>query len=82
MPVCFELTPKGEELPVKLVEVDRKMCEAFNAPVHPDYWFQNWNNVIGLGLACGQTWERLREVNADDPEMVCIINWLEDRYDV
>jgi hypothetical protein len=78
MPNCFTLTRKGEDKPSLLTAVDEAMCAHFDKPVHPTQWFQAWYDIEGLGLACGKTWEWMREKM---PERKEIIDFLEANYD-
>lgn len=93
MPNCFQLYPKGTNEPENLNEVDRKLCEHFNSPVDPKFWFYGWFHVIGFLIACknGCTLgsDKLRaEVVAwyDDREevdraiMLAILGYLEENY--
>ncbi len=82
MPVCFDLTNKASGLVETFQEIDEKLATAFNAPVHEDNWYENWYNAFGLGLACGQSWDEIRENWAEVPELVAAVHWLEGRYTV
>jgi hypothetical protein len=77
MPNCFQLTRKGETEPIKLIEIDEELCKHFNTPVDPKYWFRAWYHIIGLGLAMGSTWDKLRE---DYPELLEVIDYLDENY--
>lgn len=79
MPNCFTLTRKGENKPSNFQDIDEAMCKAFNAPVHPDNWYRNWYNTIGMGLAMGNSWDKLREIFDDQ---VDLIDWVELNYTV
>jgi hypothetical protein len=54
MPNCFQLYPKGSTQPAILQNVDAAMCQHFNAPVDPKYWFRDWFHVIGFLIAMGR----------------------------
>lgn len=69
MPNCFILIPKGQEEEELLVTVDVE-CD-------PLYWHRGWADSIGLGLACGKTFEQLREIL---PSMIDIIDFLDANY--
>jgi len=80
MPICFTLTVKGENKPMKLQTIDDEMRAAFGAPPDPHRWFRNWYNTIGIGLAVGRSFAQLREVFANDAELVECLTYLEERY--
>jgi hypothetical protein len=54
------------------------MCAHFGVTPDPVTWYQNWENIEGLGLAMGFSWDKMREINPDRKE---IIDWLEANYD-
>jgi hypothetical protein len=79
MPNCFQLTFKGETEPMKLVDVDKMLCQHFNVPVDPREWYENWYNSIGLSLAMGVTWENIEKAF---PERKEIIDYLKANFNV
>lgn len=89
MPNCFTLTKKGEEKPTDLTVIDAELCALVEAPVHPKFWVYGWYNSIGLGLALGASWDKMRESfkrdipNPEDEELVALlkfIDYLEKNY--
>ena len=79
MPSCFQLTKKGEQAPARLQTVDDEMRVAFGADPDPDKWFEQWYNTIGLGLAMGHDWVKLREI-FKETALVAVVDWLEANY--
>ena len=79
MSAYFQLIPIGSTTPAKLHEVDAAMAAHFDEPVDPDRWFREWYHVVGLGLALGHSWDRLRELL---PNQAPIVDWLEANYTV
>jgi len=78
----FTLTPKGASDPATFQSIDDNMREAFGAPPDAVHWFHDWYDVIGLGLAMGYSWDKLRDrILHDDPLGIRICNWLESHYD-
>lgn len=75
---CFQLTRKGESEPSKLQSVDEHLCQHFNTEVHPENWFRNWYNIIGLGLAMGYTFREIKEKTTGYEDL---IDFLESEYD-
>jgi len=69
---CFQLTRKGEKEPTDLQLVDEELCNVFGQPVDKKYWMPlfkvtepertcyNWYDIIGLGLACGRSFEFIK----------------------
>lgn len=82
MPACFQLYRKEDPTAgaVRFVEVDDKMCAHFGAPVHESNYYENWYNEVGMGLAMGHTWDKLREIYHAYPRTLAIIDYLEDNY--
>ena len=78
MSVCFSLFPIGSSTPARLVEVDDAMREAFGAPPDAHDYYRNWYDTIGLGLALGHSFERLK--TEFFPNSADIIEWLAARY--
>jgi hypothetical protein len=92
MPNCYQLTAKDFVGPCpraeRLASIDEKICAYFGAEPHPVHWYQNWENNIGLLLACGRSWDEIRAI-CRDPEngehgeaLAKIADFLEERYDV
>jgi hypothetical protein len=95
MPNCYCLTRKDfmgpRPEPEKLVTVDERICHHFGVKPHEKYWFRDWENVIGLRLALGWSWDRIREdlnncrskAVPDDviDDLIKIASWLEQHYD-
>ena len=63
MPNCFQLYDKTKpgDGPVVLQEVDRLMCEHFEQPCDAVEWLNGWYNCIGFRLACGKSFEEIRQ---------------------
>lgn len=82
MPACYALSRIGDETDtyVKLVTIDEEMCAFFGVTPDPVLWFRNWENTIGLGLAMGHSWDKIREVFADSPRQIEVVNWLEANF--
>lgn len=78
MPNCFTLTRKGEDKPSNLAAVDEALCAHFGAEVHPTQWYRAWYDIEGLGLACGRSWDWMREKL---PERKDVIDFLEANYE-
>lgn len=87
MPNFYSLTQIGETEIESLVMVDEKMCANFNATPDPVHWYHNWESNIGLMLALGYSWGKVKEVCLDDGTeygrtLAAITEWLEARYTV
>lgn len=68
MPNCFQLTRKGSDEATKLQEIDNELWLEFNGsiPEPNDKWYMNWYNTVGLMLACGKTFEQIKEELSED----------------
>lgn len=79
MPNCFTLTRKSdtEAGPVAFSTIDDEMCEHFGVKPDPKMYHRGWYDCIGLALACGQTWDKIRETFSG---MVPIVDWLESHF--
>jgi hypothetical protein len=60
MPVCFQLTKKGEETAAKLAVVDDLLCAHFGVTPDEKRYYMGWYDIIGLRLALGQTFETIQ----------------------
>lgn len=61
MPNCYQLIRKSTGQAAKLNEIDEELCKMLGVPVHPTMWVNAWHNTIGFGLACGRSFDQLRE---------------------
>lgn len=82
MPACFQLYRKSDVAagPVKLSQVDDELCAYLGVPVDSDQYHYGWYSSIGLGLAVGNSWDRLREIFSDDSRQLAIINWMDTNF--
>lgn len=80
MPNCFELTRKGEVDASTLNAIDAAMCDHFDAPCDEKQYYMGWYNTIGFGLACGYDWDKCRDVYHDVPELLAVVDWLEEHF--
>lgn len=82
MPNCFQLIDKTTKVPAKLAKIDDELCQYLNVEPHPVKYYQSWYDALGLGFACGRTYDELREIYKEDVEYLRILDYLEERYDV
>ena len=84
MPVCFQLTKKGETEPSTLVKVDEAICTHFGWPIHPQDYVYGWYDSIGFMLATGKSWDQIRVELRDgwgfQDERQAIVDFLEANY--
>jgi hypothetical protein len=82
MPACFQLYRKTDTAagPVKFSTIDDELCAHLGVPVHPTNYHCGWYSSIGLGLAMGNSWDRLREIFSDDSHQLAIINWMDANF--
>jgi hypothetical protein len=84
MPNCFTLARKVDPTqPVPLAVVDAELCAHCGVEPHPTLYYRQWYDSIGLGLAMGMSWDRMREIFTavpDDTEAVDMVNWFEANY--
>ena len=76
MAVYFELKRDGNAVP--FTKIDDEMCEALGVPCDPINYYKNWYDTIGFSIACGKSWDELREFW---PEKVEIVNFLEANFE-
>jgi hypothetical protein len=86
MPNCFQLIDKETGKPAILRDVDNRLWEEVGIQkADPEKWYLNWYNTIGLSLACGNNWDRIREIYQESielcPECGTVIDFLEAHYD-
>lgn len=82
MPNCFTLTQKGQEHPDKLQDIDEAICRHLGIPIHDKYWAVGWYNYVGLMLACGRSFDGIREAAIKDGnnDMVKVVDFLSANY--
>ncbi len=63
MPNHFALTRKSNPSAgyVGLNTIDEELCAHFSVPVDDTQYYNFWYGIIGLGLACGHTFQQIRE---------------------
>jgi len=85
MPSCFQLVRKGEAKPIVLQHLDEELCHHLNVPVNEMEWCFNWYNIIGLMLACGETFNEIEKIlveNKARAELFEINTYLQLHFDV
>lgn len=82
MPNCFTLTKIGEDKPSRLPAVDDAICAHLGITPHEKFFAHRWYDLIGLSLALGHSWEKIREIFADDGDLLKIAQFLQDNYTV
>lgn len=81
MPNYYQFLRKTDGQPECLAQVDARLCEMAGVPVDPVRWYENWEMVVGLALACGRDLEEIRkELEGDALEEVCA--FLQQHYTV
>ncbi len=80
MPNCFTLTKINEEDPTGLSSIDNELRHEFNEPDDNKNYLYSWFDTIGLGLACGNDWDKMKDVFKDDPDLLKVISYMETRY--
>ena len=80
MPVCFQLSKKGVEpfTPEKLSDIDNRMCEYFGVEPDKRKYFRYWVDIEGFALACGKSFQWMRENH--DMDRLPIIEFLDGNY--
>jgi hypothetical protein len=76
MPNCFQLLRNGK--PTPLVQIDKEMCEHFNVEPNPQFYYRGWYDIVGFGLACGYSFDKVREIHPDYKD---ICDWLEKHFE-
>lgn len=80
MPNYFKLIDKQTGEPTVFNQIDDDMRRQFNQPPDSEKYLWHWYDIIGLGLALGNTWDDLRELYNDDSELMGVIDYLEQYY--
>jgi hypothetical protein len=80
MPNCFTLTKKSEDKRAVFQTIDDEMRAHFGEPPDAERWLWGWYDSIGLALACGKTWDEIRKLFEDSPELLKVVDYLEERY--
>ena len=80
MPNCLTLTSKATNEPTSFVQIDEEICAHLGVPVHPTKYVHGWYDTIGLCLAMGKTFDEQRRIFAECPELLKIIDYLDEHY--
>lgn len=80
MALQLALTHKTTGERVNLVKVDEEIANAVGDAVHPERWCRFWMDTVGFSLACGKSFVETREYWADRPELLEVIDYLENTY--
>ena len=80
---CFTLSRDGK--PVKLQDIDKELCDMLGVPCDDNEWVLGWYDSIGLGLACGCDWDKIRKILIiDDSEhhksLAKVIDYLRNNF--
>ncbi len=82
MPNCINFTKFQASEPTVLNRIDEELCEHLGVEVQSTTWVHNWFNTVAFSLACGNDWNKVREIYRDTPELIKIIDYLEEHYEV
>lgn len=84
MPNCFTLTRKSDPDagPVAFAKIDEEICAHLDVPCHPKHWYLGWYDDIGMALAHGMTFERMREIYEEDREVqaIKVVDFLDENF--
>jgi hypothetical protein len=83
MPNCFSLQRKSApDINVPFNQIDDEICAHMGITPDPDKYYLGWYNIIGLALACGQSFPQiinsLREY--DDKLLLDVAEYLNDHF--
>ena len=78
MPMCFQLTRKGDKEPSSLQHVDCCICQALDIPFSEDRWAAGWYDSVGLLLAVGKSFEEIMDIVTGDRRRICA--YLNEHY--
>jgi hypothetical protein len=80
MPSCFQLIKKGSKEPSIIHDVDEELYNHFGMEINPEEWYRDWYNSIGVGLALGHSFSKLRTIYSEFPELIKVVDYLEENY--
>lgn len=84
MPNCFQLISKETGKPAVFAHIDTEMRIALGEPPDEDKYLHSWYDIVGLALAMGAELPAIRErfTNGESPwpEMVKIVDYLDEHY--
>jgi hypothetical protein len=63
-----------------LLQVDADLCQAFGKAVDQEVWFRDWYACLGLALATGMEWPKLRGYYEDQPPVAEVIDYMANKY--
>jgi hypothetical protein len=80
MSACFQLLDKRDNQAIAFVRIDDLLCQHFGVDPDPVKWYHDWYNWIGVGLAFGASFDKLRKAYVNDETALSIINWMDMHY--
>ena len=81
MPNCFQLISKDTGQAERFADIDESLCAHLNKEVDEKEYLNYWYDVLGLGIACGKSFDDLRNrCQPDDELMLDIIDYLDQNY--
>jgi hypothetical protein len=83
MPSCIQLFRKSDPEPreaVRFQEIDEELCRVFDQPCDPKYWLWGWYDNICLFLSLGKSFDYIRDLYKDCPEIIKVCDYLEEHY--
>lgn len=80
MPLCFDLTRKGETKPTALNKLDEEFCQLLAQPVHKTDYVFGWFDFIGFRLAEGKNYDEIAvDIQERRKELIARYDQLEDK---
>lgn len=82
MPNCFTLRKKEVEELSRFNDIDDEMRLHFGAEPDETNYYRGWYDSIGFAIAMGRKLgsQELRDVFKGIPELLEVIDWLEEHY--
>jgi len=88
MAAYFQLYPKGSKIPATFISVDEAICKHFGVEPDDKRYYESWYDTIGFALACGRSYDWMREnfrekdgTFGDYAVLQQIIDYMEMHYD-
>jgi hypothetical protein len=82
MPNCFQFVSKETQEAERLSVIDDKLCAFLGVEPDPKWYHLGWKDSVGFCAALGDSFEKMREIYFDAPDLIKAIDWFDEHYTI